>query len=75
MKSSSGSAPKFASEMSARELRAECLLARGLCVVGSRVFGEVWVSDFAWLKVEKGASNAPFLLGEIEIDLVVFSAC
>jgi hypothetical protein len=25
-----------------------CLLASGLCAVGSRIYQEVWVSDFAW---------------------------
>src|SRR6266436_4193590 len=30
------------------------------CVVGSRIFQEVWVADFAWVLRGKGAQGAPY---------------
>jgi len=37
------------------------------CVVGSRIFPEAWVSDFAWLLLGKAARCAAFWDGELRI--------
>jgi hypothetical protein len=38
---------------------------RGFCVVGSRIFQEIWVTDFAWRFKTKGARGAPFCDGRL----------